>query len=181
MNRREREEDKESPEPADVSDHVCPLCAQSHVHTVIGLTKSALSWYQDEDAALQQLCRIILCTAVLCTVNCVSLICMWHSLAVCVSLFQAHTFWLTFYSLITGFVRACVRVHVRVLSGSSLTVSPGTDVAASGAAIVKAKSIKSPCFISCERRTNGLGQKIDTNHESREESLISCNIIFLNF
>lgn len=67
MNRREREEDKERPEPADVSDHVCPLCAQSHVQTVIDLTKSALSWYQDEDAALQQsqLCRIILCTAVL--------------------------------------------------------------------------------------------------------------------
>lgn len=158
-------------------------CALRVMCTQIGLTKSALSWYQDEDAALQQsqLCRIILCTAVLCTVNCVSLICMWHSLAVCVSLFQAHTFWLTFYSLITGFVRACVHVHVRVLSGSSLTVSPGTDVAASGAAIVKAKSIKSPCFISCERRTNGLGQKIDTNHESREESLISCKIIFLNF
>lgn len=108
---------------------------------------------------------------------------MWHTLAVCVSLFQAHTFWLTFYSLITGCVRVrvFVRVCVCVLSGSSLTVSPGTDVAASGAAIVKAKSIKSSCFISCERRTNGLAQKIDTNHESREESLISRKIIFLNF
>lgn len=32
------------------SDHICPLCAQSHVQTVIDLTKSAPSWHQDEDA-----------------------------------------------------------------------------------------------------------------------------------
>lgn len=34
------------------------------------------------------------------------------------------------------------------VSGSSLTVSPGIDVAASGAAIVRPKSIKSPRLIT---------------------------------
>lgn len=68
----------------------------------------------------------------------------------------AYTFW--------------IMLCVHVLSGSSLTVSPGIDVAASGAAIVRPRSIKSPHLITKGKKKRKREKEVEEEQKKQIQS-----------